>query len=149
MDLQQLSDRLEIQDLLARYARAVDTKDWDLWRSLFTDDAQMDYRSAGGPQGPRDEIATWLEEALATFPMTQHLLTNIEVTFSDDGDSASVHALFFNPMMMPGQTEPWSCGGTYDHEVVRTDDGWKSKNLKEQNAWFLGAPKGVGVKEVS
>jgi 3-phenylpropionate/cinnamic acid dioxygenase small subunit len=148
MDVQQLGDRIEIGELLARYARAVDTKDWALWRSVFTDDAEMDYRSAGGPAGPRDEVSDWLEEALATFPMTQHLITNVEVTFGPDGDTASVHALFFNPMTFPGQSDPSSCGGTYDHEVVRTPDGWKSRKLLEQNAWFLGAPKGVGVQQI-
>jgi 3-phenylpropionate/cinnamic acid dioxygenase small subunit len=37
MDVQQVSDHLEITALLHRYARAVDTKDWPLWRSVFTD----------------------------------------------------------------------------------------------------------------
>ncbi|PRC43153.1 hypothetical protein C6A85_000000106805, partial [Mycobacterium sp. ITM-2017-0098] len=39
MNLQRLSDELEIRALLNRYARAVDTKDWQLYRSVFTDDA--------------------------------------------------------------------------------------------------------------
>ena len=33
MDLQRISDELEITALLNRYARAVDSKDWDLYRS--------------------------------------------------------------------------------------------------------------------
>jgi 3-phenylpropionate/cinnamic acid dioxygenase small subunit len=145
MDPHVVHDRMEITDLLSRYARAVDTKDWALWRSVFTEDAHLDYRSAGGPVGGREEVGDWLEAALADFPMTQHLITNVEVTF--DGDTATVHALFFNPMTFPGQDEPASCGGTYDHEVVRTSDGWKSVRLVERNAWFAGAPKGVGVHE--
>jgi len=145
MDQQEISDRLEIGDLLARYARAVDTKDWTLWRSLFTDDAHLDYRSAGGPVGGREDVGTWLEEALATFPMTQHLITNVEVVV--DGDTAHAHALFFNPMTFPGHDEPSSCGGTYDHDLVRTPDGWRSQKLLEQNAWFLNAPKGIGVQQ--
>ena len=32
-------DQLEITALLNRYARAVDGKDWELYRSVFTDDA--------------------------------------------------------------------------------------------------------------
>jgi 3-phenylpropionate/cinnamic acid dioxygenase small subunit len=39
MDIQRISDQLEITALLSRYARAVDTKDWTLYRSVFTDDA--------------------------------------------------------------------------------------------------------------
>src|ERR1700751_881744 len=43
MDLQRISDELEIATLLTRYARAVDSRDWDLYRSVFTDDAHIDY----------------------------------------------------------------------------------------------------------
>lgn len=145
MDLHEISDRLEIGDLLARYARAVDTKDWALWRTVFTEDAHLDYRSAGGPIGGREEVGTWLEEALAAFPMTQHLITNVEVQV--EGDTAHARALFFNPMTFPGHDEPSSCGGSYEHDLVRTPDGWRSVKLVETNAWFLNAPKGVGVQE--
>lgn len=52
MDLQRIGDELEITALLNRYARAVDTKDWDLYRSVFTEDAHIDYSSAGATQVP-------------------------------------------------------------------------------------------------
>ena len=42
-----MSDDAEIGRLLYRYARAVDSKDWDLYRSVFTADAHIDYSSAG------------------------------------------------------------------------------------------------------
>jgi 3-phenylpropionate/cinnamic acid dioxygenase small subunit len=35
-------DEAAIAALLYRYARAVDTKDWELYRSVFTDDAYID-----------------------------------------------------------------------------------------------------------
>ena len=47
VDLQTLSDRAEITDLLTRYARAVDRQDWDLSRSVFTPDARIDYTQVG------------------------------------------------------------------------------------------------------
>ena len=58
---QNLIDRSEIDDLLIRYATAVDTKDWDLWETCFTDDAFVDYESAGGIKGKRPEVRAWLE----------------------------------------------------------------------------------------
>ncbi|MGY4652121.1 nuclear transport factor 2 family protein [Mycobacterium sp. URHB0021] len=39
-------DKLEIAALLTTYARTVDTKDWALYRSVFTDDAFIAYSSA-------------------------------------------------------------------------------------------------------
>ena len=133
MDMQTLGDRLEINDLLTRYAHSVDSKDWALYRSVFTDDAFIDYESAGGIKGDREAVANWLEKTMAGFPMTQHLISNIDVKI--DGDRASVRAMFYNPMGMPSGKTFW-CGGFYNHSLVRTADGWKSERLIEESSWF-------------
>jgi 3-phenylpropionate/cinnamic acid dioxygenase small subunit len=133
MDLQTLADRIEINDLLTRYAHAVDTKDWALYRTVFTPDAEIDYESAGGIKGDLETVAKWLETTLAGFPMTQHLVANVDVKLA--GDTAKVRAMFYNPMGVPtGKT--FFCGGWYNHELVRTPDGWRSHNLFEESAWF-------------
>jgi ketosteroid isomerase-like protein len=134
MDIQEISDRLDIQALVHKYARAVDTRDWDLWRSLFTDDAVVDYSSAGAIAGGRDEVAAWLEQALSAMQMMQHFISNIEAEI--DGDTAQVRAMFYNPMKLPGMDELSYCGGYYHHTLVRTPDGWRSRAMREENAWF-------------
>ena len=48
MDLAQISDRLEIEALLTRYTRAIDTGEWDRLDDVFTPDAQIDYTASGG-----------------------------------------------------------------------------------------------------
>lgn len=65
-----------ISRLLFRYARAVDTKDWELYRSVFTDDAVIDYSSNGIPA--RDEITDFLSRAFTAIPMSMHYVTNVE-----------------------------------------------------------------------
>jgi SnoaL-like domain len=135
MNIQRISDELDITALLNRYARAVDTKDWTLYRSVFTDDAHIDYSSAGAIAGTRDEVAGWLAEGFATIPMSLHYITNIESRI--DGDAAQVRAMFYNPMQLPGMTELSCCGGYYHHELVRTSDGWRSRSLREENVWFV------------
>jgi len=67
-DASKVCDELEIRALLSRYARAVDTKDWDLYRSVFTDDAQIDYSSASTPAASRDEIADLFSAAFEPIP---------------------------------------------------------------------------------
>lgn len=143
MDLQAIGDKLEIQEALARYARAVDDKDWELWKTVFTPDAQVDYLSAGGSAGGRDEIAAWLRDSLEHFPMTQHYITNVEIELH--GDEARVTAFFYNPMIFPGATELSYCGGRYHHQFVRTPEGWKSRKLREENQWFVGRRTGQKV----
>ena len=134
-----IHDQLQIQRLLTHYARAVDGKDWELYRSLFTEDAILDYSSAPlGQVGSRDEIADWLSQNLSFLPMTMHYITNVEADV--DGDTATVRAQFYNPMQFPGFDELSYCGGYYHHQLVRTPQGWRSRALTEENVWFVNPP---------
>ncbi|MCX4095909.1 nuclear transport factor 2 family protein [Nocardia sp. alder85J] len=137
--MQHVIDRLEIQELLARYARAVDSKDWELLRTVFTPDAEIDLPTSGTkPTGSRDDLVAWWATSLDNVPMTQHLITNVEIDL--DGDRATVRALFFNPMRLPGAAELSYCGGHYYHEVVRTAEGWKSAKMVDTIVWFANRP---------
>ena len=137
--LREESDQTSISALLYRYARAVDTSDWELYRSVFTDDAYIDYSSAGAAAGPRDEIVDWFVAGWGVIEWSMHYITNIEVLTASD-DEATVRAMFHNPFQIKGMAEMCTCGGYYHHELVRTPDGWRSRNLREENLWFLNKP---------
>ena len=79
MDLQQISDRLEIEDVLIRYTRAIDTGDWDRLDTVFTPDAAIDYTQSGGIEGAFPEVKAWLAEMLPIFPRRMHLLGQVEI----------------------------------------------------------------------
>lgn len=134
-----IQDHIQIQHLLTQYARAVDTKNWELYRSLFTEDAILDYSSAPlGQEGSRDEITDWLSQNLSFLPMTMHYITNVEADVN--GDTATVRAQFYNPMQFPSFDELSYCGGYYYHQLVRTPEGWRSRALTEENVWFVNPP---------
>ena len=137
MDIQTLIDRAEITDLLSRYARAVDRKDWQLFRSVFTPDARIDYTQMGGIAGDVDEVVGFLTEVMAMFEAKQHLISNVEIDL--DGDTAKVTALVYNALKLPDH-DVWGTGGWYHHELVRTPDGWRSRSLVEEASWFSGIP---------
>lgn len=44
-----LTERIAICELKARYCRLLDTKQWDAWSELFTEDFVLDTSEAGGP----------------------------------------------------------------------------------------------------
>lgn len=44
-----ISDRDAIGELKARYCRFLDTKQWEAWADLFTEDFVLDTSEAGGP----------------------------------------------------------------------------------------------------
>ncbi len=142
-DLQMLSDRLEIDDLLTRYTRAIDTGEWDRLDEVFTPDARIDYTATGGIDGAYPEVKAWLAESLPMFPRRQHVLGQKEVELGADGDpdAARVTAYFLNPMIFVQQdgTELlWEFGGFYHHRLVRTADSWRSRELVEELCWKRG-----------
>ncbi|HWV26531.1 MAG TPA: nuclear transport factor 2 family protein [Aeromicrobium sp.] len=137
MDLQQISDRLQISDVVTGYTRAVDLREWDRLDDVFTADARIDYTSTGGSAGTRDEIKAWLAQTLPLFFSDWlHLVGQLDVTF-DGPDAADVSAYFTNPMTLTNG-EPVEVAGIYHHRMVRTPVGWLSEQLIEQKVWSRG-----------
>jgi 3-phenylpropionate/cinnamic acid dioxygenase small subunit len=146
--LQEISDRLEIDDLLSRYTFAIDDKDWDALDDVFVPDAQIDYTTSGGIKGAFPEIKAWLAKTLVMFPMTQHVLGNRRVTF--DGDTATSRTYFFNPMGAPkgdggDGLQLFYVGGYYNDRLVRTGDGWRIAERFEETAWMDGLPANLQI----
>ena len=140
MDLQTLSDRAEIADVLTRYTRAIDTGEWDRLDTVFTPDAQIDYTQSGGIAAAYPEVKPWLAEMLpAFFPKRMHTLGQLDIRI--DGDEASCSAYFHNPMPMDdgaGGEKIVEFGGIYHHTLARTPDGWRSVRLLEEVVWKRG-----------
>ena len=76
MSVQEISDRLEIQELIARYSVALDSRDYDALDELFTDDAVLDYTATGAIRGSLAEMKAFIAEAFTMFEETQHLTTS-------------------------------------------------------------------------
>jgi SnoaL-like domain len=139
MDSQRVGDELEIVALLNRYARAVDTKDWDLYRTVFTDDAYIDY-SESVVAGSLDDVVKFLGgDFSALVTMGMHYITNIESEV--DGDTAHVRAMFYHPTKIGGVADLCVFGGYYHHELVRAPDGWRSRHLREEMVWTTNSPR--------
>jgi 3-phenylpropionate/cinnamic acid dioxygenase small subunit len=139
--LREVSDRFAIEDLLNRYCRAIDTRDWELLDTVFTADAFIDYTTSGGVKGRYPEVRAWLAETLAGFPMSQHLVTNREVKI--DGDRAESRAYFYNPMGLArpeGGMSLFFVGGYYEDKLARTETGWRIRERFERQAWVQRNP---------
>ena len=104
LSLAEISDRLEIQQLLVDYSTAIDHRRFDDLDTVFTPDAYIDYTALGGIEGHYPEVKTWLAEVLPNFPMYAHMLGNFSVRV--DGDTASSRTICFNPMVLGGRKRP-------------------------------------------
>jgi 3-phenylpropionate/cinnamic acid dioxygenase small subunit len=117
-----MDDHRDAADVLVRYATGIDRRDWDLFRTCFTDDIEADYGEIGVWHGV-DEITEWMRVVHDACGHTLHRITNVVVSASDDGATACsyVEALVLGPDNRSGVRAT----GWYDDELVATDDGWK------------------------
>ena len=130
LSLAEVSDRLEIQQLLVDYSTAIDLRRFDDLDQVFTPDAYIDYRALGGIDGRYPEVKAWLAQVLPNFPVYAHMLGNFSVRV--EGDTASSRVICFNPMVLGGDSEQvLFCGLWYDDEFVRNADGWRMSRRVE------------------
>lgn len=140
-----LADRLEIDDLLTRYATVIDTRRWDQFDQVFTVDATLDYRSAGGIRGTFAEVTSWLAGVLPMFEWTQHLVLNRAVDLVEGADVATSHSSFLNPNGLVVDGAPWLfvVGGAYHDRLARSAGGWRIVHRVEETLWWQNPMPGL------
>jgi hypothetical protein len=141
LTLQQVSDRLEIQDLLIDYSHAIDTHDWDGLDDVFTADAFIDYTTMGGSKGNLAETKAFLRDTMPRFASYQHMVATSKVTI--DGDTPSGRTICHNPMVIgqpDGEPHVFFCGLWYRDRFVRTPAGWRIKERVEERSYIYNLP---------
>lgn len=137
--LEELSDRLEIQDLMTAYSYAIDFHRFDDLDVLFTPDAQLDFTATGGVAGPLPEVKQWLASVLVNFGGHQHLMAPSAVEL--DGDAATARTLCHNPMWFADASAPPMFVGIWYHDALaRTADGWRITSRVQQKGYLFGLP---------
>ena len=137
LSLQEISDRLEIHEILARYSDALDRRDWDAIRRVFTPDALIDYTEMGGVRGGINEVIDFLQSAMGIFSGYQHLISNVIMDI--DGDTASVRSICHNPMLLSpqaGKSSVMVCGLWYRDRLVRSHNGWLILERYEEKCYM-------------
>ena len=115
-------DRQDISDLLLRYATGIDRRDWVLFRTVFTDDCELDYGEIGVWKGV-DAVTDFMEQVHAMAGHTMHRMSNQVITV--DGDTAEART-YVDALIMAGDNKSGvNAIGFYDDEIVRTADGWR------------------------
>jgi SnoaL-like domain len=143
LSAQEMSDRLEIQDVLTRYCYAVDDRDWDTYRQLFTPDAVIDDTVTGGIRSGVEEHIVYLRKALSKVRMSQHAISTVLVEIN--GDEARVRAHCACPIVLDteqGHHHIMFQGLWYRNCFVHLDAGWKIRSLLEEGYWKHNAPAG-------
>ncbi len=119
-------DRLEIQDLYARYCHGLDKADPDMFSSCWTEDGE--FTGGRGPgRAADDRTPRKGRDALTNMARnggTRHFNSNLVLTPTVDGAKASVYLLLYTARTVPPTFVETAI---YDDTLVKTPAGWKFK----------------------
>ena len=140
--LERLADRTAVTDVVLRYATALDTRDWDLLRTCFTDDVVTHY----GPGPAQEGYEAFERTSRAWLPpqvRSQHLIANVVVEVTDEGASSSAYVRADHVHEdLPGEHLEFL--GRYLDELVRTSEGWRIRHRRFEIWWTQGAGEVLG-----
>ena len=130
--IQEMTDRLAIRDVMARYARGLDRRDFDLVASCFTSDAYADYGTSSG-QGV-DKIVE-ITRAVLRFHHTTHFMGNQLVDLQGDTVNVETYAIDYLRFTKDGRDYDMWGGLRYEDTFVRQNGEWRIKHRVMHTDW--------------
>lgn len=116
-----LADRLDVGELMARWAHAIDKRDWDSFGSIFTEDVCWDASALG--RQPWNGLAELISSFKATAEKTGHPIghyfANTMLDELPDGNVRAQSKVLL--LQTSGAIVPVYC----DDICVRTPAGWR------------------------
>jgi hypothetical protein len=130
-------DRAEILDVLARFAHGIDGRDWALYRSVFTDEIDVDYESYRPGSVARMPADEWVERGRRLFPgldATQHVLVNPWIRPA--GEGVEVRTSMRADHFLDGAR--YTLGGHYLHRLTAAGGEWRISGVTLTVTWEEG-----------
>ena len=130
------ADEKAIIDLTIAYTWALDTKQFDELRDVFTPDAtgMLHGVACADLEAIIDRIST----SLVRLDATQHLIGNHQIRI--DGDTAICRCQLHSQHVKSGTEggDTYVIGGTYEDRLVRTPNGWRISHRTMAETWHAG-----------
>ncbi|MDR2857473.1 MAG: nuclear transport factor 2 family protein [Novosphingobium sp.] len=121
------ADWLAIANLKAAYCRLLDTKDWEGWSRLFTEDFVQDVSPGGGGVYHGREAAVAATRASIETARTAHQVHFPEITIAGD-EARAIWPLQDRLIWEDGRS--LTAYGHYHERYVRTAAGWRIAEQK-------------------
>jgi hypothetical protein len=139
--IEEISDRLEIMDMFARYVHAADEKVLEPLECIFLPETVFDWTASGGVR------TTWAEAKKGDFitgklfPYVFHICTNIQIIFDGDHQGATVKSKTIHPTGLNGvDGNPllFQVQGVYLDRLTKTAEGWRISQRLWKDFWAVG-----------
>tara|TARA_B110000014_G_scaffold264474_1_gene266540 strand:- start:12827 stop:13351 length:525 start_codon:yes stop_codon:yes gene_type:complete len=122
-----LKSILEIQQLVCKYSRAIDRRDFKLLSQLYSKGSEDHH--GGMFKGSGEDYVTWVEEALKQTTHTSHQIFNHLIELDPDNNSYAEGEVYtLNVHIMKdsmGKDVNLSTGSRYLDKYTKTTKGWQ------------------------
>ncbi|MGH7894319.1 MAG: nuclear transport factor 2 family protein [Candidatus Binatia bacterium] len=115
-----VQDRLDIQELMARYSRAIDFGRWEELPEFFTDDCTLDFGKVMGAHHGKEAVRGFASMLAGTGLTMRHYVTNCIITGSSEAAEATTYVLAFTGQK--GSLAPTT--GRYEDTLRKTNGRW-------------------------
>jgi hypothetical protein len=147
--LQQLSDIEDIKLLKHRYFRGMDTAEWALVETLFTDDVTIDYRGGGyrvQSKGKAD-MMLFLKNSFHSDAVAMHHGNMPEITLTGEDEAEGIWYLF--DIFIHAEARSQTVGSAiYRDRYLRVDGQWKIAHSEYDRIIELVGPMGSDTNVV-
>ena len=138
-------DRMELNEVMNRYAASIDLRDWPRLRTVFVDgEIEADFTSMGVKQVFRGPAEAWVDlvrRTITGFDATQHFFANHSAEV--DGDRA-VDTRYMQALHQLGDAH-YTIGGYYTGQMLRTAAGWRIARYKLTVTFSDGDRRLMGI----
>ena len=138
-------DRMELNEVMNRYAASIDLRDWSRLRSVFVDgEIEADFTSMGVKQVFHGQAEAWVDlvrQTIVGFDATQHFFANHSADI--DGDRA-LDTRYMQARHQLGD-DHYTIGGYYTGQMLRTAAGWRIARYKLTVTFSDGERRLMGI----
>lgn len=118
-----VADRLEINDVLAKFARAADRCDEELFRSIYHPDATVDH--AGMFNGKAGDFVAAVIPLLRSIGPTSHYFLNTLAEIAGDKAKIEAYAIHRHRLEKDGEKFDSVFGVRHLHELSKDGGSWR------------------------
>lgn len=138
--LQVLADKQELQELVLRYARAVDRREFAKLATLYHPDGCHDH--GGMFKGRPADFIEWLTQSMVDME-TQHLVANSLFVVESGTARGEIYTVNFHHFPTSGTN--YVAGGRYLDHYVRHDGRWVFHTRTRVVDWSEERPANAGM----
>ena len=135
------SDHTEIARRLYEYALGIDTRDYALLRSVFTDRITMDFQDYSGQAPATLDADDWVAGCRRLFDgldATHHVMTNPIIDIQGDAAQCRMHMTAEHFLKNERGSSLYAIGGYYVDQLSRTKGRWLINAVTLKLLWQRG-----------